>query len=154
MQLKILAILIFAPALLYAQEKVLNEQEVNFLFNYYNQDGNHSPVTGGLGTEQLNCAAPMMIVNIPFDSVHSLAMSVGLDYYTSASCDNIDKFVSGASAHYLSSASSNDTRGHGDITYTHSKKSKHRSWSIGTGYSQEFDVISVEKAVCIMMYGS
>ena len=31
---------------------------VTFLFNYYDQDGDRSPVTGGIGTEDLQVAAP------------------------------------------------------------------------------------------------
>ncbi len=122
----------------------LEEKEVNFLSNYYTQDGNHSPVTGGIGTEKLDCFAPLTIIHVPIDSLNSISISGGLDYYTSASCNRIDMFagLTGASSKYLSSASNNDTRGHGDISYTR-KFNKSKSTAGGMfGYSQEFDVIS------------
>jgi len=146
MQLKhfILAVFVLVFTNLKAQDdKVLNEKEVNFLFNYYQQDGDHSPVTGGKGTEKLECIAPLITVNIPVDTLHSFGMTVGVDYYSSASCDKIDMFVSGASSQYLSSASRQDVRGHGDIHYTRTRPSKHRSGTTTLGYSQEFDVISL-----------
>ncbi|HBX50652.1 MAG: hypothetical protein A2W98_00880 [Bacteroidetes bacterium GWF2_33_38] len=146
MQLKhfMLAVLVLVFTNLKAQDdKVLNEKEVNFLFNYYQQDGDHSPVTGGKGTEKLECIAPLITVNIPVDTLNSFGMTVGVDYYSSASCDNIDMFVSGASSQYLSSASRQDVRGHGDIHYTRTRPSKHVSGTTTFGYSQEFDVISL-----------
>ena len=125
----------------------LEEKEINILFDYYQQDGNHSPVTGGLGTEKLDCAAPSMTVNVPFDSVNSINVSFGFDYYSSASCNNIDRYLqinsSGASrSKFLSSASAQDVRGHGDISYT--RKLKNRRNAIGGmfGYSKEYDVTS------------
>lgn len=143
-------ILIFSIALLsllltHAQNqpvKVLDEKEVNFLFNYYDQDGNHSPVTGGIGTEKLNCTAPLTSINIPFDTVHNISVNVGLDYYTSASCNRIDRFVTSASSQFLSSASSSDLRTHFDADYTKSKPSKKVDKGFMIGYSNEFDVNS------------
>lgn len=122
----------------------LEEKEVNILFDYYQQDGNHSPVTGGIGTEKLDCMAPIMTVNVPFDSVNNINVSFGFDYYSSASCNNIDRYLTGASiGKFVSSASSKDTRVHGDISYT--RKLKNRRNAIGGvfGYSNEFDVQSL-----------
>lgn len=123
--------------------KVLEEKEVNFLFNYYEQDGNHSPVTGGIGTEKLTCSAPLTSINIPFDSIHNISVNVGLDYYTSASCDKIDRFITAASSQFISSASSADVRTHFDVDYTKSNI-KHK-YEVGgmLGFSNEFDVVSL-----------
>ncbi|MPM02157.1 hypothetical protein SDC9_48402 [bioreactor metagenome] len=122
--------------------KVLDEKEVDFLFNYYEQDGNHSPVTGGIGSEQLDCLTPLTIVTVPFDTLNNISVTVGLDYYTSASCDRIDRFITAASSQYLSSASSRDTRTHFDVDYT--RKSRNSSFEKGflLGFSHEFDVNS------------
>ena len=68
----------------------LEDVSIDFLFNYYEQDGIHSPVTGGLGTEKLNNIAPSVIVNIPIDTLRSISYSGGVDYYSSASSDNIN----------------------------------------------------------------
>ena len=78
------------------QEENAKPIEVDFLINYYQQDGNHSAVTGGEGTEELTNAAPMIIVNIPIGD-NNLSLNGGIDVYSSASSDNIDPEVSGAS---------------------------------------------------------
>ncbi len=122
--------------------KVLNEQEVDFLFNYYEQNGNHSPVTGGIGSEKLDCMAPMTSVNVPFDTVHSISVNLGIDYYTSASCDQIDRFVTSASSEYISSASSHDMRTHFDVDYTRKSRLYPADYGVMLGYSNEFDVNS------------
>lgn len=122
--------------------KVLSEKEVNFLFDYYEQNGDHSPVTGGVGTEKLNCTAPLTNINIPFDTINNISVNVGVDYYTSASSNRIDRFVSGASSRFLSSASSNDLRTHFDITYSRSNGTRFSSKSFMVGFSNEFDVNS------------
>lgn len=131
---------------LYAQTepiKVLNEKEVNFLFNYYEQEGNHSPVTGGIGTEKLGCAAPLTTINIPFDTIHNISVNFGLDYYSSASCNRIDRFVTSASSRFLSSASSNDLRTHFDIDYSRKSLKHNSARGYVVGFSNEFDVNSI-----------
>ncbi|MCB0300141.1 MAG: hypothetical protein KDE52_08805, partial [Calditrichaeota bacterium] len=72
------------------------EIEVDFLVNYYQQDGDHAAVTGGNGTEKLHDTAPMIIVNVPIGN-NSLNVATGVDFYSSASSDNIDPIRSGAS---------------------------------------------------------
>ena len=68
----------------------LEDIEVNFLYSYYKQDGNHSPVTGGRGTEKLDNNAPSLNINIPIDSSRSINIDGGVDFYSSASSDNIN----------------------------------------------------------------
>jgi hypothetical protein len=145
MQLKHLFILLlFCPFLTMAQYRQLEEKEIDILFDYYQQDGNHSPVTGGLGTEKLDCMAPLMTVNVPFDSVNNISVSFGVDYYSSASCNNIDRYLqTGASrSKFLSSASAQDYRGHGDISYTRKLKNRRNALGGMLGYSKEYDVNS------------
>lgn len=73
MQLKhiILPILILFSAPVISQEdssKVKKEPiDIYFVSSYYEQDGNHSPVTGGTGTEKLTNIAPTVYVHIPLD---------------------------------------------------------------------------------------
>lgn len=135
--------MLFFFADLYSQtDNKTEDPEINFLFNYYEQDGNHSPVTGGIGTEKLTNMAPMLIVNVPFDSIHSINFSGGVDYYSSASSNKIDKYISSASSKYLSSASSSDIRAHGDLAYTRKNLKKSTYSTYLGGYSQEFDVYS------------
>ncbi len=133
------------PLSLLAQTyRPLEEKEVNILFDYYQQDGDHSPVTGGLGTEKLDCVAPLIILNVPFDSVNNISVSYGVDYYSSASSNNIDRYlVAGASrSKFVSSASAQDVRNHADISYNRKLKNRRKVVGGTIGFSNEFDVNS------------
>jgi len=77
------------------------EIDVNFLFNYYDQDGDHAAVTGGTGTEALNDRAMKIVINVPLDSITNFHLNSHVNVYTSASTDNIDSNVSSASRHDL-----------------------------------------------------
>ncbi len=110
------------------------EVDANFLFGYYNQDGNNGAVTGGIGTEQLQDFANVFTVNVPLDSVQSLNLMLGADIYTSASTDNIDGDVS--------SASRMDIRGYGNIGYQRKFLDRGETYGIGIGYSIEYDYLS------------
>lgn len=113
------------------------ETEVNFLLNYYEQDGDHSPVTGGRGTEELDNIAPSFVVHIPVDSLSSLDLNFGIDIYSSASTDNIDYFDT-----HKTSASSKDARAHINASYSHTLVNSGNAYSVLAGYSKEFDVSS------------
>ena len=112
-----------------------DEVDANFLFGYYQQDGNNAAVTGGIGTEELQDFATIVTVNIPFDSLHALDLSFGADYYTSASTDNIDDNVS--------SASSKDIRAYANIGFSRKNLRRGETYSIGVGTSSEYDYFSV-----------
>ncbi|MEX0968063.1 MAG: DUF3570 domain-containing protein [Bacteroidia bacterium] len=71
--------------------------DAHFLLSYYEQDGNHSAVTGGTGTEELQDIASRIIVNVPVDSVTRISVDLGMNHYTSASTDRIDSRISSAS---------------------------------------------------------
>jgi hypothetical protein len=113
------------------------DTEVNFLFNYYEQDGDHSPVTGGSGTEKLENIAPSFIVHVPMDSLSSLDLNFGIDIYTSASTDNIDFFEGSKSG-----ASGKDVRAHINASYNRNLVQSGNSYSLMTGFSVEYDVTS------------
>ncbi|UII28337.1 DUF3570 domain-containing protein [Fulvivirga maritima] len=140
---KLLAIALLLSTGLYAQEssdignneaKALNETEINFLFNYYEQDGDNAAVTGGRGTEELTNVAPAVIINIPIDTSRTLSTYFGFDNYSSASTDNIDNNVS--------SASSSDTRYYVNATYSKTN-AKQSTYSVKAGFSQEYDYTSI-----------
>jgi len=118
-------------------EGEFKDVEVNFLLNYYNQDGDHSPVTGGRGTEQLDNIAPSFVVHIPMDSLSNLDLNFGIDIYSSASTDNIDYFET-----HKTSASSSDARAHINATYSHILSKSGNVYSALAGFSKEFDVTS------------
>lgn len=142
-----------------------NELAVTFLFNYYDQDGDRSPVTGGIGTEDLQVAAPTVLIDWPVSEKWRLNVEVGADSITSASTNNMD--VDGLRSPVVrrddddydddhdddddddeyderdgtSSASLVDVRGYLNATAT-------RSWerssvSLFTGFSAEWDYRSV-----------
>lgn len=118
----------------------LEDIEISFLTSYYQQDGENSPVTGGVGTEFLTNIAPALLVNVPIDSVHSISLYGGVDFYTSASSDNIDNPYL---LNHVSSASSSDVRGYGTLTYKNKNKKKGITKGIIAGFSGEYDVKSI-----------
>lgn len=115
--------------------KQINESDISILFSYYSQDGNNSPVTGGIGTEKLSDYTSKVIVNLVLDEKQTVSIDGGFDYYTSASTDNIDRFVS--------SASSQDIRVHGNIGYSR-KAANNLSYGIKVGGSGEYDYVSAQ----------
>ena len=77
-----------------AQTTIINKETtptiINFIYSYYEQDGIHSPVTGGIGDEELYDHTKKISINIPLNNKINLSLSTGLDVYTSASTDNIN----------------------------------------------------------------
>ena len=117
----------------------VGETEVNILGSYYQQDGTHGAVQGGIGTEHLTDVTPTIILNIPLDTVSRLTANIGADFYASASTDRID----GVQGLYLSTPSSSDTRIHADFGYSRENKARHRIVGLGAGVSKEYDYFSV-----------
>ena len=96
------------------KKRVLESSEVDFLSSYYNQDGNHAAVSGGIGTEKLSDFASNIIVAVPLNDDDVLTFDVGLSAYTSASSSNVNPFVGGSSSYTTSSGAS----GHQTTTTT------------------------------------
>lgn len=117
-----------------AQQDTARKVDVNFLFNYYEQDGNHSAVTGGTGTQKLGDKAGKIQLIVDMDTVNTLTTSLSLNRYTSASTDRIDS--------RLSSASAEDY--HLELQVDYDKK-KNDSLSVGGSFfsSVESDYISM-----------
>ena len=116
----------------------LDDIEVNFLSSYYQQDGNNSPVTGGKGTEFLTNIAPSININIPLDTVRTLNIDGGVDFYSSASSDNINNPYIDPS--HVSGASAKDERSY--LTVGYKKKNKNLEFGTSGGFSFEWDVFS------------
>lgn len=117
------------------QAQVNNKKiDLSYLFGYYNQDGNHSAVTGGEGTEKLSDYDSRIIVHIPLDSTQSLGVKAGVNYYTSASSDKIDSRIS--------SASKDDVRTSIEMNYSKRNIQKNSTISLQGGGSVETDYIS------------
>ena len=85
------------------EKRKLKVDEINFVTSYYHQEGDKSAVTGGIGTEKLSDYAnsfDLKISKYDFKNrLHTFNVDLNIDYYTSASSDNIDpRTISGASA--------------------------------------------------------
>ena len=106
--------------------------EIDFLFSYYEQSGNHSAVTGGQGTEELHDYSGIIIVNVPIKENKTLRVENGISYFTSASHDNINPNT-------ITSASYADITGYLDITYSKYDTAKRRSIGINVrGLLEEY----------------
>lgn len=79
--------------------KPLKIDEVNLVSSYYSQNGDHSAVTGGIGTEKVTDLSNGLDVKwVGWDDMnrkHTLIAGLGIDHHTSASSAYVNK--SGAS---------------------------------------------------------
>lgn len=119
--------------------KTLTFEEANFVSSYYTQDGNHSAVTGGIGTEKLtDYSNSIELKFLRYDKKsrkHSYDFELGVDHYTSASSDLIDSKAN-------SSASHADTRVYPSANWTMENEKKGSAFGMGGSISYEFDYLS------------
>ncbi len=108
---------------------------IQLLLSHYSQDGRHSAVTGGTGTEALVVFAPELTVVHEPDSTHTLRASGGVDVITSASTDRIDYVVS--------SASRVDMRTHLTAAYSQRLRDPRIRVGLQSGFSLESDYFSL-----------
>jgi hypothetical protein len=117
-------------------KRQLTFEEANFVSSYYNQNGDHSAVTGGIGTEKLSDISNSIDLKLGlYDKrgrKHSFLGEIGVDHYTSASSDKIDP-------HTISSASHADTRIYPSLGWTVENEQKGTTLGVGLSYSYEFD---------------
>jgi len=97
MRLLLMSFLFMCNSVLLAQ----NEDRADFIFNYYGQDGDHSAVTGGQGTQELEDISLDVTVHASLDTNQYLVWTAHANYYTSASTDRIDFIMSSASSEDL-----------------------------------------------------
>lgn len=118
------------------KSRKLKIDEVNFVSSYYHQDGDHSAVTGGIGTEKLtdlsNYIDVKLLTTDKRDRKHSFTLGAGIDHYTSASSDKIDPKT-------ISSASSADTRFYPSLGWEVANEKKGTTYGLNTSYSTEYD---------------
>lgn len=77
--------------------KIPRQSKLDALFSFYGQDGKHSAVTGGKGSENLQVYSVKISGTHKTDSVNTLYLSAGVDIISSASTDSIDFILSSAS---------------------------------------------------------
>lgn len=119
---------------------VVNEKEkravkISLLSNYYEQDGNRSAINGGLGSQHLNSYAEDVNIFFPVNDSSAFKIGGGVDYFTSASLQDIDK---GGNA---KSVSGDETRKYINLGYDLGLNNG-LSLSPSAGLSSEYDVTS------------
>jgi len=129
---KMVVFIFFSLGTLFSQDD--KAIEIDFLLNYYEQDGDNSAVTGGKGTEELSNFGTKIIINIPSGENKSYNISLNADSYTSASSNNIDPVKSGASGH--------DLHTYANFEYTVDLPETNSAYSLSAGLSNEYDYSS------------
>lgn len=121
-----------------ADSNIDRNLEVDFLLNYYDQDGENSPVTGGIGTEDAQVVGPVFLVRWDISNKWRLNGTLGLDNVTSASTDNIDL---GEDPDIVSGASKQDSRVFFNTNFVRSFGSAEKPQTVGfsLGVSNEYD---------------
>ena len=142
-----------------AQDSYLKQGEVDvdFLLNYYTQDGNRSAVTGGEGTEEMDVVSSVIVVKNRINADWTLRSEVGFDGISSASVDNIDDAVSSASRDDLRAFSTvTGSRAIGNHTLTltggFSTEYDYQSFSAGGGWSTSFNGSNSSLATSFRVY--
>jgi hypothetical protein len=115
------------------RKREIPQAEIEILYSMYGQQGDHSAITGGAGTEQLTVYAPGFEITLN-GSISSFTINAGTDIISSASTDRIDDVVS--------SASMLDMRTHADVQYSRRSRKEELEFSVGTGFSLESDYLS------------
>lgn len=112
----------------------LKLNEVNLISGYYAQTGNHSAVTGGQGTQQLNDVSNVVQLKFVrwdiFDKKHTMDVEIGVDHHTAASSAYVSK--TGASR-------KGGTRIYPSINWKTEDESKRSSFTWGLAFSSEYN---------------
>ncbi|MHB8207836.1 DUF3570 domain-containing protein, partial [Mucilaginibacter sp.] len=116
----------------------IHVDEVDFVTSYYNQNGDHSAVTGGIGTEKVTDVANSLTLNLVWlnkaNNKNTLEVGLGFDYHTAAS----QAFVSKTGA-----SSPSGTRIYPSLDWTVENAKKGNTFGVGTYYSNEFNYKSL-----------
>src|SRR5678815_356522 len=127
----------------------LKIDEVNFVGSYYQQNGNNAAVTGGIGSEKLHDIPTTIDIRMSRKDkksrLHSYAVGLGMDSYTSASSDKIDPST-------ISSASSSDQRYYPTFNWQMTNEKTGNAVGATLSGSFEFDYFSVGIGVNAVSY--
>lgn len=114
--------------------------KVSLLSSYYGQEGEHGAVNGGIGSQLLNSFTQEGAIYIPVRDSSAVKLHGGVDYFTSASMLDIDKYQTSASSG-TSDVSGNETRGFASVGVDWKGKNN-LTHSPSLGFSMEYDVLS------------
>lgn len=120
--------------------------EIDFLSAYYDQDGENSPVNGGVGDEALTSVSPIIALRYGAASDWQYAATIGLDNISSASIDSMDDNA-GDNNPEVSSASKLDNRAF--ASFGASKKVGNNTWGASVGFSKEYDYTSINGGISL-----
>lgn len=136
------------------KNRKLKLNEINLVNSYYHQDGDHSAVTGGIGTQELSDYCTDFELTLAKYNKHNnkvdLDIDMGVEFYTSASSDKIDPST-------VSSASSHDLHVYPTVTRTVTNEKKGTkfqfngsigttSWYLSSGFGAGFVQKSKDKS--------
>lgn len=116
----------------------LKVEDVNIVSGYYSQTGNHSAVTGGIGTQKvtdLSNTIDLKLVKYDiFDHKHSFNIELGIDHHTSASAAYVSK--TGASR-------TGGTRIYPSFNWQVENNEKRTTFGLGASFSHEYTYNSI-----------
>jgi Protein of unknown function (DUF3570) len=116
------------------KSKPLKIEEVNLVSSYYTQQGNHSAVTGGIGTEQVTDFANGLDVKwVGWDAKarkNTLSFNLGIDHHTSASSAYVSK--TGASK-------TDGSRIYPSLNWSRENEEKGTGFGLGAYVSSEYN---------------
>jgi hypothetical protein len=140
-------------------KKAVKSTQYEFLFSYYKQDGNHSAVTGGTGTEELKVFINKLNVTHAIDSFNTILIEAGVDMISSASTDKIDFTISSASAKdkrfWIAAGyqrGSKDKRQHFGLRPSFSMESDYLSWGLNGWWTKRNDLNNWRYGVNLQAY--
>ena len=127
------------------KKRVLESTEVDFLLSYYKQDGVHSAVSGGMGSEDLTDVASNIVISMPLNDDDILTVDAGISAYTSASSSNINPFDKANTNPWQASsgASQSDQLTSLVVNYSHSSNDRNFIWNGDVSFSNEYDYTSI-----------
>ncbi|MBN8852096.1 MAG: hypothetical protein BGO55_26680 [Sphingobacteriales bacterium 50-39] len=121
------------------QPRKLKLDEVNLVSSYYTQNGDHSAIGGGIGTEKVtDLANGLELKWVGWDTrgrKNTLTAGMGIDHHTAASQAYISK--TGASRR------TDGLRLYPSLDWTRENEKKGTSFSLGAYYSNEFNYKSI-----------
>ena len=128
-------------------KRVLESSEIDFLFSYYEQDGQNAAVTGGEGTEELTDATSTIVLRMPMNEDDVLTVDVGISAYTSASSSNVNPLdgtnLNTSPFDASSGESRQDLLAYINPSYQHSSEDRNAIWSANAYFSNEYDYVSI-----------
>lgn len=120
------------------RSRKLHIDEIDLVSSYYSQNGNHSAVTGGIGTERVTDIANGLNINLVWygsgGHKNTLNAGIGFDHHSSAS----QAYVSATGA-----SKTGGDRIYPSLDWTAENEKKGTSWGLGTYYSNEYNYKSL-----------